>query len=202
MSDVYVDMENGLSSLDEMIYFLGYPSAKHETILFEVLRQFGNYFYDKSCCKVYGPTTGLNLGYRFSQIEHLQSVQVVYSRQIEEGRQNIISLAPDIQVICKENWNDWSDFDSLGYKGVPKLIVEVYSPSTGYNDYSFKKDIYEVLGVSEYWIIQNIRTVDVFRLCKGVYVLQSYKLEQNEEVLEIPVQIFEGLVIKLNRGYI
>ena len=195
MMDVYVDFENGLDNLNEMIHFMGYPSASHETIISEISKQFGNYLEGKRC-RAFGPNTGLNLGYRFNQIEHLESVQVVFMEQIKAGKQNIISLAPDIQVICNYKL---SDFDSLGYKGVPKLAIEVYSPSTGYNDYSFKKDIYEAIGISEYWVIRNIENVSVFRLVNGKYTLTKYQTHTGEDILEIPSQNFEGLVIRLNR---
>ncbi|WP_182865585.1 Uma2 family endonuclease [Rhodopirellula sp. JC639] len=52
-------------------------------------------------------------------------------------------------------------------KGVPDLIVEIISPSTSDNDRKLKKDLYQRVGVTEYWI------ADPFEHAIEQWVLQS-----------------------------
>ena len=167
-SGIYIDGDNGL---DGMYHLMSYPSGKHESLIVKLTSQFDNYFEDKPCYRVFGSNTGLFIGYRFSQIEHLKSVQNAFKEQIRENKQSKISISPDLQIICKENWTDWSDFDYRGYHGIPKLVVEVYSPSTGFDDVTWKKDIYEAIGISEYWVVQDAENMGVFSLVDGEYVL-------------------------------
>jgi Uma2 family endonuclease len=46
--------------------------------------------------------------------------------------------------------------------GAPDLVVEVLSPSNGYNDLTHKKRMYEEFGVREYWILEPLeKSVEV-----------------------------------------
>ena len=192
MLNVYIDGENGY---DDTIRLMSYPTGKHESIIFELAEQFGFYFKGKSC-RAFGSNTGLFIGHCFSQIEHLKSVQKAFKEHIAKGKQEDISISPDIMVICNYKW---SDFDYRGYHGIPKLVVEIASPSTSTDDTTWKKDIYEALGISEYWVVQDIENVDVFRLINGEYDRVQYQIQVKEDILEVPSLIFEGLVIRLNR---
>jgi len=89
------------------------------------------------------------------------------------------------------------DFDFRGYHGVPRLIVEVSSPYTSTNDHTWKKDIYEALGVQEYWIVSAADSVSVFNLENGKYNLQQFQAEINDDSLKVYSTIFEGLIIEL-----
>ena len=196
MSDVYTGIRiDGDNGLDNFIYLMSYPSGKHEFIISEIQRQFGNYLEGK-LCRVFGSNTGLFIGHRWEQIKHLKSVQKAFKEQIKEDKQGRISISPDIQVICNVNWDD---FDDLGYHGIPKLVVEVYSPSTGIDDVTWKKDIYETLGILEYWVVQNATNIGVYTLVNGEYELTKYQTPVGENILEVSSQVFEGLVIRLNR---
>ncbi|HEX5316486.1 MAG TPA: Uma2 family endonuclease [Candidatus Kapabacteria bacterium] len=47
--------------------------------------------------------------------------------------------------------------------GAPDLIIEILSPSTGYYDLKHKKDVYQQIGVQEYWIVDPMdKTVECF----------------------------------------
>lgn len=58
--------------------------------------------------------------------------------------------------------------------GVPDLLVEIMSESTGRHDKTVKKKLYEQFGVKEYWLADpQYRTVDQFVLREGKYELAS-----------------------------
>ena len=99
-------------------------------------------------------------------------------------------------VLCNFTW---SDFDYRGYHGIPKIVLEVQSPSTGSDDVTWKKDIYEAVGIEEYWVVYDIENVELYRLTDGFYKMTRYSLVNGENILEIPSFIFDGLVIKLDK---
>lgn len=69
------------------------------------------------------------------------------------------------------------------YSGVPKFIAETLSPSTAKRERAEKKDIYETVGVEEYWIVSpQGKSVKVYYLEAGKYILeQSYILQNDKE---------------------
>jgi len=56
--------------------------------------------------------------------------------------------------------------------GASDLVVEIFSPATTAIDTSLKKQLYERMGVGEYWVAdpENLR-VEQFRLGEGIYQL-------------------------------
>lgn len=58
-------------------------------------------------------------------------------------------LVPDIFVYCESLPED----DTQRFKGIPKLVIEILSPSTAFYDTTRKMQIYEQMGVMEYWIV-------------------------------------------------
>lgn len=86
-------------------------------------------------------------------------------------------LCPDIMVIC-----DRKHLKGGSYSGIPKFIVETLSPSTAKKDKKEKKEIYEKVGVEEYWIISPQGSIEIYYLEDGKYVLeQSYLLQDDIE---------------------
>ncbi len=87
---------------------------------------------------------------------------------------------PDFMIVC--------DPDKLEYDGVhgaPDLVVEVLSPSSVRKDYGKKMDAYEKAGVKEYWVInQDFKTIDVFILRDGKFVLDNTYYAYPDEELE------------------
>jgi Uma2 family endonuclease len=59
------------------------------------------------------------------------------------------AVQPDIIFVSKENLHIIKDH----IHGVPDLLVEVLSPGNKIHDTVRKKELYEVFGVQEYWII-------------------------------------------------
>ena len=116
---------------------------------------------------------------------------------------------PDLIVVKKENAAiiNWQ----RGIYGVPDMVVEVLSRSTRHNDLTIKKDIYEVNGVKEYWIIDPyMKAVDVYILRNGKFELDGEYFKYNadewspldeEKIVvkpEIKVSIFDDLFIKVD----
>lgn len=89
-------------------------------------------------------------------------------------------VMPDVAVACGK--------DLLGkgyYRGVPKFAAEVISPSSITYDRTTKLKIYEEAGVSEYWIVTPMSTVEIYYLEDGRYILhESYVLCDDDEVEE------------------
>ena len=186
------------------IYLMSVPTRVHEAIVQQVQKQMGNYFDGlDSSCRVYGSNSGLNWSERIDFLKGFEEFEEYFS---EKGANNLF-LLPDIQVICDNREELWT---SNGYKGVPSLVVEVWSPSTGENDLTFKKSVYERVGISEYWVILDIRNVLVYTLINGKYVKKRYTLDGDfffegdgdKDILEVSSLIFSDLVIRLDKKYI
>jgi Uma2 family endonuclease len=94
-----------------------------------------------------------------------------------------------ISIIC-----DKSGLNKNNFIGVPKLVVEVLSPSTMSNDFIKKMDLYMRFGVEEYWIVSpRNKEVQIFVLQDNSYSeMISYK--ENEMLQSV---VFEDLKINL-----
>ncbi|MEO8497188.1 MAG: Uma2 family endonuclease [Planctomycetota bacterium] len=80
-------------------------------------------------------------------------------------------VQPDLIVVMRERR---SILTATKIKGIPNLIVEVLSPSTKQYDRVLKKDLYERVGVPEYWIVlTDDHAVEQFVLRDGKYVLEG-----------------------------
>jgi len=87
-------------------------------------------------------------------------------------------VQPDLLFISNENL---PKLTKRGFEGVPDLVVEIISPSTFYRDSVEKKDFYEQIGVSEYWLIEPAnRVIEVFVLENGKYQLFSLVIEKGK----------------------
>ena len=115
-------------------------------------------------------------------------------------------LQPDIMLIC-----DRRSIKKNGYRGVPRFVVETLSPSTAKRDRTEKKDIYERIGVDEYWIVSpSEESIEIYYLEDGRYILHEVvtlldaddkdyngdtviALRSNPEITFVLAEIFEGL---------
>jgi Uma2 family endonuclease len=67
---------------------------------------------------------------------------------------------PDILFIRRENLGIVREG---AVHGAPDFVIEILSPSTGYYDLKHKKDVYQQIGVREYWIVDPMdKTVECF----------------------------------------
>ena len=115
-------------------------------------------------------------------------------------------VIPDVSVLC-----DKTKFTDRGYEGVPKLIVEVISPSSVKRDRIEKKVLYECMGVTHYWLIDpKNKNIEIYNLVDGVYVLEdiytdydAYELERMSKedrdtiVKEFKTAAFDDLIFNI-----
>lgn len=85
-------------------------------------------------------------------------------------------LCPDIMIIC-----DRKHLKGGAYSGIPRFIVETLSYSTAKRDRTIKKDIYENVGVEEYWIVSPQGSLEIYYLQDGKYRLEQNYMLQNDK---------------------
>lgn len=69
-------------------------------------------------------------------------------------------VEPDLIVVRREHNDILQDW----VRGVPDLLVEIVSPSDRRHDEVRKRDLYERVGVQEYWIVDpEVESVKVYR---------------------------------------
>lgn len=87
-------------------------------------------------------------------------------------------LVPDIILVC-----DPHDIKNGRYRGRPKFVVEILSPSTAKRDRMIKMKKYESAGVEELWLIEpKGKSLEIYYLTDGKYVLaENYLLEEDKE---------------------
>ncbi len=129
------------------------PHYRHNEIIVNLVGAF-NKFLDKSICRAYAD--GIDM-------------------YLEEDSTNCV--IPDVSIICDKN-----NFKKKGYYGKPKFIAEVLSPATRQKDVTVKKDLYEKVGIEEYWVIDyKSDALDIYHLIEGKYKLvKSFMLEEDE----------------------
>jgi Uma2 family endonuclease len=85
-------------------------------------------------------------------------------------------------------------------QGVPKLVIEVGSPSTRRRDETIKRELYERSGVSEYWVVDT--QLDVLRVYrageKGFEKPVEWSLEAGDVVT---TPLLAGLELPLSRVF-
>lgn len=97
---------------------------------------------------------------------------------------------PDLSVVC--------DKEGIGenrYTGVPKLIIEILSPSNQGHDLVTKMAAYMKYGVEEYWIINPmLNAVQIYELNdKGLY--QQTEVVKDKGIAKS--EILEGFEVEL-----
>jgi Uma2 family endonuclease len=122
------------------------PSLSHQQVSGELFREISVYLKGRSCQVFHAPFD---------------------VRLPKKGEDEIYTVVqPDITVVCDE-----SKLDDKGCLGVPDLVVEIISPSTANKDLHEKYELYEQVGVKEYWVVFPMEgTISVFLLNeKGEY---------------------------------
>ena len=90
---------------------------------------------------------------------------------------------PDIVVLLKEGK---AKVEEKGIFGPPDVVVEILSPSTAYYDLIVKKEVYERVGVKEYWLLDpNRKTFEIYRNTEEGFKLTSQARERGKVLSEI-----------------
>ena len=91
---------------------------------------------------------------------------------------------PDLLFVSEANKDILTDEGII--EGVPNLVIEILSPSTGKNDRGKKMQAYEFHGVQEYWIVDLAnRIIEVYVLENKRFILHSYCLEKEKVVSKL-----------------
>jgi Uma2 family endonuclease len=98
-------------------------------------------------------------------------------------------VQPDICIVC-----DPSKLDERGCLGAPDFIAEIQSPSTAKYDLNEKFNLYEAVGVREYWVVFSGEAIQVFLLQPD----GKYDEGTLYETGKVPVYVFDGIEIDLN----
>jgi Uma2 family endonuclease len=158
--------------IDGELYMMADPSTTHEIIKRELYIPLCNFLRGKPCQAFDAP-----FGVRpFAKRDNSDNTHV----------------EPDITVICDE-----SKISERGCYGAPDLIIEILSPSTARVDLMVKFDLYQRIGVREYWIVDpERRLVHVHHLTNGAYTTTTY-----DETGAVAVHVLPGCVINLNEVF-
>lgn len=111
--------------LNGQIYFMASPKPSHQRISSRLNVFLGNFIILN------------NLGELFAA-----PMDVVFTEHD--------TFQPDLLFITKERLNIIGENK---IEGSPNLVVEILSPSNDSSEMSYKKHIYEITGVQEYWLI-------------------------------------------------
>jgi len=128
------------------------PSSFHQLIAGNLHLFFGNYFKHKECSVFIAP------------------FDVVLPIQNKKNKlKNNTVIQPDLCLICDPN-----KIDKSGCFGAPDLVVEILSPHTRKKDVKYKYDLYEEVGILEYWVVMPMdHLLQIFILENGAYKLQD-----------------------------
>lgn len=156
------------------VYPMSAPVSQHQRIIGNLHLDFGNHLRGKSC-QVFLAPFNVRLP--------------TYNEQGELVTDTDTVVQPDICVIC-----DPGKIDRRGCNGVPDMIIEVLSPSTAKKDLNEKFNLYQEVGVKEYWVVfPDAEEISVYLLKGDKYEL----VDQYEEDDQVPVNTLSGLVVDL-----
>ena len=185
----------------ELICLLAFPSPEHENMRNGLFKQIDNYLEDNNSPHSVHHTMGVVMSPYFPDILELKAFQKHFKENIKKGTEKDVYLVPDLFIAFDYKRED---FCANGYSKVPKMVIEIVSPSTAGKDYGNKKELYRYIGVEEYWIINDSENVIVNLLEDGNYQEIEYYLEEMDKdshkgYLEIEVKVLPGLVIEFSK---
>lgn len=152
------------------------PSLQHQRIVGAIYRDIANYLSGKTCEVFISP------------------LDVLLSENNKDEDDIDVVVQPDIMVVCSRQ-----KLTDKGIKGAPDLVVEVVLPTSGSRDKVEKLNLYERVGVKEYWIFDpDDSTLMVFKLDNnGRYGRpDTYNCESI-----VKVGIFDSLEIDLSKVF-
>lgn len=123
------------------------PTRRHQEVALELARQIADALEGSPCRPYIAP------------------FDVRLPRADEADGKIDTVVQPDISVIC-----DKAKLDERGCRGAPDWIVKVLSPGSAGHDQVVKRELYERVGVREYWLVHPIdKVVTIYLLAAGAY---------------------------------
>ncbi len=123
------------------------PVRRHQVVVGELFRQIANALKGRECQAFVAPF----------------DVRLPKADEADEEIDTVVQ--PDIVVVCDRN-----KLDERGCRGAPDWVIEVISPATASRDQILKRDLYQRVGVKEYWIVQpEEKRVTVYRREAGAF---------------------------------
>ena len=98
-------------------------------------------------------------------------------------------VQPDLVIVLKEN----RIITPSKVKGSPDHVIEILSPSTASNDRTLERNLYERVGVREYWI------VDPLEHSIEQMVLDGKKYTSSKATENITVSYLDGFSVDLSQ---
>jgi Uma2 family endonuclease len=153
--------------IDGDAYMLAAPTPQHQAILLGFGVQFHTFLKGKTCQAFVSP------------------LDVI----LEKTPFGDTVVQPDLLVVCDKN-----KITKKGCEGVPDLVIEILSPSSGRMDNLIKFKRYQRAGIAEYWIVNpETGIVHCYVLQDGKYIASHY--DQTEK---ISVHVLPECEIDLN----
>lgn len=112
--------------IDGVPYMMASPTPAHQHTLGQLFIEIGGYLRNKPCTAYVAP------------------LDVTF----EKDEDTKVVVQPDLFVMCGNSEHDKRII------GVPILVIEVLSPTTAANDLVRKMNLYQRVGVQEYWIVE------------------------------------------------
>jgi Uma2 family endonuclease len=105
-------------------------------------------------------------------------------------------VVPDLVYISNDRMRYLT---SKNLQGPPDLVIEVLSPSTARRDQRLKHDLYERVGITEYWLVDSERdVVDVYRRQAGDRFGMPTQYARNATLTS---PLFADLELRLDRVF-
>jgi len=99
-------------------------------------------------------------------------------------------VEPDLTIVC-----DRSKIKPWGCDGVPDMVIEVSSPSSGRHDSIRKFNLYRTAGVREYWIVRpDEKMITVCLLQNGEYFTRFY----DRETSPLSITVLDNCMVDLH----
>ena len=105
------------------------------------------------------------------------------------------TFQPDLLFISKERLGIIGENK---IEGSPDLVIEILSPSNDNQEMSYKKHIYEISGVKEYWLI-NVEKQTLTQYEQEENELRWKRVLQKNETLK--TDIIKGFELELNKFF-
>jgi Uma2 family endonuclease len=150
-------------------YAMAAPNTAHQRIVTQLTGEFYVFFKAKPC-EVFAAPFDVRLFY-----------------EADESDDTVVQ--PDLVVVC-----DPEKLGPEGCRGTPDMAVEILSPSNTAIEMNRKLELYQEVGIREYWMVDpENKHIDAYRLQGDLYVLQAYRIRDTAEPA-----IFPGLKIELS----